>query len=197
MGTTLHTASQTYLLRYNSKHMVCFFDDACYSYYLVRLFNSLQQFHIQLHAYCLVPKEINLLLTPATPEGTHNLWLSVTGQYNSYFRERFARTTRIINPSFQSTPLGEGKQVLRAQMFIEGIPLAIPGIAHPGVHPWSSYCNNGFGDKSPWLKPHRAYLEFLDKNKQASNAYLSYRENVVNPIIARDNQAIIAPVCQA
>ena len=65
---------QTYLIYVTGK--TCsdsFFDEAGYNYYLVRLLNSVNNFHVKLHAYSLLSKEIYLLLTPGIPERPSSL----------------------------------------------------------------------------------------------------------------------------
>jgi len=176
--TIHHTPSKTYLLYYNNKDMVCFFDDACYDYFLARLFNSLQQFHVELHAYCLTSTEVFLLVTPGTPSGIHNLWKSVVGQYNSYFSGRFDRTRRIIGGAYTTKWIGAGENALEAQKYIERVPLTKPGVDHPGMHPWSSYSSNGFGNASHWLTPHRDYQQFLHAGNYS---YGRYREFIATP----------------
>lgn len=178
MGKVHHVPSRTYLLQYNNRQLVCFFDDACYQYFLVRLFNSLNQFHVDLHAYCLVAKDIYLLLSPVTPYGINNLWKSTTEQYNSYFTARFGRSIRIINKPYKTIETSPSNSALEAQKTIERIPLDIREAENPGTYRWSSYCDNGFGNNDSWLKPHPEYRQFLREN---NHPYSKYREFIAMP----------------
>lgn len=170
---------QTYLIYVTGK--TCsdsFFDEAGYNYYLVRLLNSVNNFHVKLHAYSLLSKEIYLLLTPGIPNGLPRLLRSLNRSYSDYFNQRFERKSDVWSPHFSSSLIQGDPLILDCQKFVERIAMQSKRLSHPGIHHWSSYSANSFGGKSAFLVPHRALVTFL-KNK--SEPYKQYREFIAQP----------------
>lgn len=180
---TNHRPGETYLLYYeNPANPHTFYDDACCQYYLVRLLHSLRHLHLALHAYCITPAELCLLVTPGTPTGIVRMWNSVAAQYREYYGNRFGRDPGNICSSFSSVRIAGFEQTLNAQKYVERLPLARNLSQHPGTHRWSSYCSNAFGAGVSQLTCHRHFKCFLE---QAGHCYSSYREFVAAPFTTR------------
>ena len=177
MKQELHLPSQTYLvLLKNTSCGAGFYDEACYDYYLKRLNNSLNQFHVYLHAYCFLANEIYLLVTPTTPLGLTHLLGALNEQYADYYNLRFDRETNRRHWRCTSSLIYGDSLALDCQKLVETLPGIIGLVEHPGTHHWSSYCSNAFGAKSIWITPHRAYRKFLQDNAQSLRAYREYLE---------------------
>jgi hypothetical protein len=171
--------AQTYLV--NVKSQLChdgFVDEACFDYYLTRLLHCLNVFHVELHAYCLLPQDIFLLITPGVSEGPSLLLDRLNGCYSDYFNARFFRYKRVWRSRINFSLVQSRALILDCQKFIERLPLAEQNTKHPGAYSWSSYCANSFGINSPYLTAHRSYQKFVQHN---GSQYRGYRDFVATP----------------
>lgn len=176
---TEHQPGETYLVYYqNNSNPETFYDDACCQYYLVRLLHCLRHLHLTLHAYCITPAELGMLITPGTPTGIAVMWKSVAWQYREYYGKRFDRYTGNICSSFHSARITGFEQTLNAQKYVERLPLTRKLSQHPGAHRWSSYSSNAFGAGVSQLTCHRHFQSFL---QQRGHSYSSYRDFVARP----------------
>ena len=166
-----------------------FFDDACCKYYLIRLLNSLNNYHVRLHAYCLLHDEIFLLLTPGTVTGISNLLAHLNLAYSNYFNRRFRRKARVWSDSVFSYELDRDDLVLFAQKYVERLPVTRKLVLHGGVYKWSRYCCNAFGGSRLFLSPHPAFLRYL--GSRTGNAFEQYRAFIArNPETPMEYQLV-------
>lgn len=178
-SNSLHLAGETYLVSLDSRIAGDgFCDDACYKFYLLRLFNCLNQFQIKLHAYLLLPNEVSLLVTPGSPFCLGNLIRTINRSYSEYFNVRFGRAVNVWSATLRSSLVQEGTLALQCQKYIERRPLTDSQLIHPGIYRWSSYCANAFGGDFRYLKPLDAYKAFII---EATNPYKAYREYIATP----------------
>lgn len=156
----------------------CFYDAACYRYYLARLTSALPAFQIALHAYVLLPNEIQLLLTPSTPTGISQLMKLVGGAYVQYFNGRFARSGSLWKGRYKSSLIQADFRLLACQRYMETAPQRQQLVTHPGEYAWSSYCANAFGGNAV-LTPHE---EMRKAGRSRSNRFKYYREFLASPV---------------
>ncbi|MEX2130112.1 MAG: transposase [Pseudohongiellaceae bacterium] len=156
----------------------CFYDQACYTYYLARLTNCLAPFQVVLHAYVLLPNEIQLLLTPSTPTGISELMKVTGGAYVQYFNNRFARNGSLWKGRFRSSLIQSDQRLPACQKYIELAPLRQGLASHPGEYEWSSYCANAFGG-NPALSLHDEMRKLL---REGTNRFQYYRDFIAAPV---------------
>lgn len=151
-----------------------FFDDACYLFYLRRLFHCLNYFQVKLHAYALLPDSIWLLLTPHTRLGASKLVANVNRDYIEYFSARFARHSKPWPRTLRQFPVTAGDAVLVCQKLVESAPVKSGRVQHAGAWHWSSYCDNAFGSNHRFLSRHRAIAGYLSQMSDPGSHYRSY-----------------------
>ena len=174
-----HLAGETYLVSLDSRIAGDGFgDDACYKFYLLRLFNCLNVFQVKLHAYLLLPNEVSLLVTPGSPFCLKNLLRTINRSYSEYFNVRFGRAVKVWSNTPRSSLAQEATLALQCQKYIERRPLTDSQLDHPGIYRWSSYCANAFGGDFRYLKPLDAYKVFIS---ETNNPYKAYRDYIATP----------------
>jgi len=180
--------ASTYFVALEAKS-VChgFYDDACYKFYLLRLFHCLNFYHIKLHAYVLLPDKMWLLVTPGSTAGLRNLLAFVNRAYCNYFNTRFARTIHRWHKNFTEQPILRDSLVMACQRHMESEPVRRGLVAHPGVWRWSSYNSNSFGGGSRFVTKHRAFRQFF---QSVSDPGVRYRAYVSNGLIASKRHAL-------
>lgn len=186
-GRRLFVAGQTYfILLQGHNGNNCFYDAACFRFYLGRLFNCLGHFDVRLHAYVLLPNEIQLLFTPATPTGISELMKLVGGAYVQYFNNRFTRSGSLWRGRFRSCLVPSGRGTLDCQKYMELAPLRQGCATHPGAYEWSSYCSNAFGG-SPVLVMHDALRNHFGSGP---GRFQAYRDYMVTPMSDAESGSI-------
>lgn len=167
-----------FILLQASNGTVCFHDGPCYRQYMNRLLNCLAAYQVRLHAYVLMPNEVQLLLTPATPFAIASLMKVVNNAYAQYFNTRFDRCGYLFKALFKSSVMLSQEAVLQCQKYIELAPVRERLVRHPGVYQWSSYCLNAFGGHGKKITPHDQYQQFSLNNPKhcESNRFKRYRE---------------------
>lgn len=179
ISNKLHLAGETYLVCLESRIAGDgFCDEACYKFYLLRLFHCLNLFQVKLHAYLLLPREVSLLVTPGSPFCLRNLMRTINRSYSEYFNTRFGRAVKVWSDTPRSSLVQEATLALQCQKYIERRPLAESELGHPGIYRWSSYCTNAFGGGFHYLKPLAAYKAFII---ETTNPYKAYREYIATP----------------
>jgi REP-associated tyrosine transposase len=155
-----------------------FFDDACKEFYLRRLLACQKTFHVILHAYLLMEREILLLFTPLTPKGASSYIRFLNRSYSEYYRIRFARSILAWQDAALTSCVPNGELILDCQKFLERYILKSDSISHPGEYRYSSYCENAFVLRPSSVMRHRGFREFIDIE---SNGLRAYRDFVASP----------------
>lgn len=171
-----------------------FFDEACYDFYQLRLFNCLRIFQVHLHAYVLLPREAWLLLTPVRPRNMSSLVDHVNNSYSEYFNERFERDADVFRSQPLPAIIDSAKLFMDCQKLIERWPLASGAVEHPGLYRWSSYSANAFGGRPRHLTRHRFFEQFIDDTESPMERY---REFIAEPFetaqLAELEQRLLPP----
>jgi len=179
MTTRILIPGKTYFTAIKQKTVgTGFFDDACREFYLRRLLNCQNAFHVQIHAYLLLEKDIFLIFSPLTPSGFDSFARFLNSSYSRYYLVRFARGVL----AWQNEPLvcwlpGDNL-VLDCQKFVERYVVNLNKQGHPGAYNYSSYSANAFMYKPGLLKRHRAVQQFISIQ---ANGLQRYRDFVAKP----------------
>ncbi|MEX0618220.1 MAG: transposase [Pseudohongiellaceae bacterium] len=175
----LFIAGQTYYVLLEGREgSFCFFDPACYRYYLNRLRNALGPYQIQLHAYALLPNEVQLLVTPLTPAAVPRFIKAINKSYAHYYNIRFNHPGALFNARFRSSLVQADQYLLECQKYIENSPVFAGLSRCPGTWEWCSYCTNAFGGHGRLLSPH---LEYSRLHRARCNHYQWYRAYIDAP----------------
>lgn len=146
-------------------------DDVCKEFYLRRLLQCQDAFHVRVHAYVLTKTRAMLLFTPSTPTGFAAFVRFLGRAYRNYCAIRF----ECSDPSPHSEPtscyLPSGSLVRDTQKFIERLALEYCGADHPGEYRFSSYCGNAFNHRPRGLYKHRAFEKLPGTGVRALERY--------------------------
>lgn len=169
-----HSCHTMLLVQETPSKVEGFFDDACYQFYLRRLFHSLGFFQVTLHAYALLPDQIWLLVTPRTRFAARALLVSVNRAYGEYFNTRFSRRCKPWSSPLHQIPAQTAGEVLVCQKLVECEPLNSGCVQQVGSWRWSSYAINAFGSKHRFVTRHPAVSAFLQQAPDPGSAYREY-----------------------
>jgi len=174
-------AGQTYCVYLKGK--ACggaFLDKYCHRFFILRLFNGLKPFQVELHSYTLLANEVYLLVTPTSSTGLDCLIRSVRNSYTKYFQERYERESSPLAKSMSVSRVVGSQLILDCQKYIERRVLDTGIRQHAGAYEWSSYSANSFGCRSGFVSPHVTFVNYL---KERESPYKHYREYISTPFM--------------
>ncbi|KGJ92488.1 transposase [Thalassotalea sp. ND16A] len=130
-----------YLCGNNQQH--CFYCDADYQYFLRLLAKAANKYNIALHAYVLMDKHIQLLLTPSSKHGISRLMQYLCSSYVRYINKRYQRSGSLFQGRHKASVVDANNYLLACMRHIEFEPVRAGVVSHPCEYPYSSNKQNG------------------------------------------------------
>jgi putative transposase len=176
-GLALH------VIQRGNNRSACFGDDSDYLCYLTYLRKLSRQHGCTVHAYCLMPNHVHLLLTPQHPEGCRHLMRDLGQCYVRYFNRRHKRTGTLWEGRYRSCIVESARYVLACYRYIELNPVRAGIVTHPHGYTWSSYAaNSGFATDA-LASPHPEYLALALDARSRYAAYIQLFDDIVDDSI--------------
>jgi putative transposase len=161
----------------------CFRTSGDYHVYLGLLRELSPKFDCALHAYCLMPNHIHLLLTPPSAEACGGMMGVLAFRYARYFNKRYARTGTLWEGRFRSCVVETARYVLACYRYIE-LNGVRGGLARaPDGYEWSSYGVNVGRRTNAGLSPHAEFLALGTTPETRTRAYCELVEQVLDPAL--------------
>lgn len=135
----------------------CFFEPADYALYLRLLALFARQHACAVHAYCLMPNHVHLLLTPQTYYGCARMMKRLAQCCTQHVNKARKRTGSLWEGRFHSCLVTSERYALACYRYVEMNPVKAGLAAHPADYRWSSYHANAHGQSSSFIEPHPAY----------------------------------------
>jgi putative transposase len=147
-----------HVIQRGNNRLPCFTCRSDYLVYLDILRECAYDCGCTLHAYVLMTNHTHLLLSPDDEYGASGLMKRLGQRYTQYFNRHHTRTGTLWEGRFRSCPVLDEQYFLACQRYIELNPVRAQMVKKPEDYPWSSYRANAFGQTSPLVTPHLAYL---------------------------------------
>ena len=107
--------------------------------YLAWLRDAAREYQLAIHAYVLLPAQINLLVTPKSSESLSRTMQSLGRRYTQYFNQMHQKDGSIWAGRYKSSIVDPQNYLLNCQKFIELMPIAEGLVSRPEDYLWSSY----------------------------------------------------------
>jgi putative transposase len=156
-----------------------------YATYLLDLGEAAAVFGCAVHAYVLMPDHVQLLLTPAEPDGPLRLIQALVRCYDEYLGRRYARRGTIGENDLRVAVLHSDREVLACCRHIELDPVRAGTVSEPVAYRWSSFRANGLGARDAVLTPHPAYLALAPTGAERRRAYRALFERRLDAEVER------------
>jgi len=160
-----------HIIQRGHNHAACFFAKADYRFYLEQIGILAPAFGCAVHAYCLMPNHVHLLLTPATAEACGQFMKQLAQRHTQHINRTYRRHGTLWDGRFRSCLLDADAYLLACQRYVEGNPLRAGMVTAPGEHPWSSHAINATGEPGTPLTPAAPYLRLGSDAAQRGAAY--------------------------
>ena len=140
----------------------CFFKDEDFATYLRMLAYFSRQHACTVHAYCLMPNHVHLLVTPRETQSCALMMKSLGQLYTQHVNRAFDRTGSLWEGRFRSCPVSSDRYALACYRYIELNPVRAGMVARAWDYRWSSYHANAEGKSDRLIEPHPAYRAISD-----------------------------------
>ena len=151
--------------------MPCFFDDDDYEYYLECLAKAASQYHVQIHAYVLLPSMVQIIATPQIEQGVSSMMQSLGRRYVQYINHKHRRSGTLWAGRYKSSLIDSQPFLLACYRYVELKPMLSNLVELPEEYKWSSF-NYHTGRKSnKIIVDHPLYLSLGDTQIERADAY--------------------------
>jgi putative transposase len=115
-----------------------FIDDEDLRHYLDALQEAAHVHGVQVHAYALLDREVQLLLRPGAAAGLSRTMQAVGRRYGAHFNRRHGRSGTLWEGRFRAGVVQAGLCVLQCLVLIDGLPARHGLAVSPHESRWSS-----------------------------------------------------------
>jgi putative transposase len=154
-----------------------FRDENDYASFLKWLKEATRQFKVALHAYALLPGQVQLLLTPADDTGIGKLMQWIGRQYVPYFNARYQRAGTLWQGRYRATVVDSDPYFLTCCRYLESAPLRSGLCSDLGNYPWSSYGHHAGLRQDPLITDHPMYWALGNTPFDREVGYRALMEN--------------------
>ena len=172
-----------HIIQRGNNRAACFRHESDYLLYLAQLRHLSAQLHCALHAYCLMPNHVHLLLTPNTAEDCTALMKQLGQRYAQYYNKRYGRTGTLWEGRFRSCAIDSSHYLLACYRYIELNPVRAGIVAHPGLYLWSSHAVNTGARSDPALTAHPEFIALASDPRARASAYRALLEEGLDPAL--------------
>ncbi len=163
----------------NQGGLASFSSEYDYLRYLQIIRRCAEMNHCQIHAYSLLPRQVQLLVTPSKADGVSVMLAQTAHHYLTFFRLRHGEQTDLWPQGFSVNLVRNGSCVINCMRYIEMTPVREGLCEHPSSYPWSSFRHNGYGEADILITPHRDYLALGETLETRLRSYSMLFEQVL------------------
>ena len=110
-----------------------------YERFLGWLREAARSYKVAIHAYALLPTQLQLLATPETEEGLAAMMQKLGRLYVPWYNAKYARAGGLFEGRFRTAVVEPDRHLLMCSRYIELAPVREGEAAEPDAYPWSSY----------------------------------------------------------
>ena len=113
-----------------------------YLFFLQRLRDAARQFQVAIHAYALLPDQVQLLATPSDETGLARMMQWVGRHYVPYFNRLYQRSGTLWQGRYRASVIDAEQYLLVCSRFIELAPVRAGLVPEAAAYPWTSYVHH-------------------------------------------------------
>lgn len=132
-------------------------DRADYIAFLGWLREAAKQFKVAIHAYALLPNQLELLITPSDATGLGRLMQWVGRYYVPWFNRKYDRSGTLWQGRYRASVIDAERYFMTCSRYIESIPVQRDIAASPAEYEWSSYAHHTGAKMDSLVTDHPLY----------------------------------------
>lgn len=131
-----------------------FRDAADHTHFLGWLREAARHFKVAVHAYALLPSQLQLLASPSDSTGLARMMQWVGRHYVPYFNAKYQRAGTLWQGRYKATVIDSENYFLTCSQYIELSPVRLGLAGSPGDYPWSSHAHHLGMRPDPLIQDH-------------------------------------------
>jgi putative transposase len=131
--------------------MAAFQDAYDFDSYLHALTLASRTYDVSVHAFVLLPQQVQLLVTPHAENALSLMMQDISRRYVSIFNRRHERRGTLWHGRFRAAPVAPATHALLCMRYIEQSPRKIHWHSTLAEYPWSSASHHLGRLRKPWL----------------------------------------------
>ena len=160
-----------HVIQRGNNRQAIFLDETDYERMLQLLREASARHRVGLHAWVLLPGQMQLLATPQDADGLPRMMQDVGRAYVRTFNNRHLRSGTLWEGRYKSCLVDSDGYFLACSRYIELNPVRAWIAADPADYRWSSHRANASGAYAPFLNPHACYLALGPDSASRATAY--------------------------
>ena len=182
-----------YVSQYGHDGQPVFRESEDYTAYLTWLREAGKKFGVAIHAYLLLPDEINLLITPSDQDGLGKMMQWTGRYYVPWFNRKYARSGTLWSSRYKATVVDAQSHFLDCCLYMEMRPVLVGAAAEPADYRWSSYAHHAGTSTDAMVADHPLYWALGNTPFEREAAYRRLMERGMSTAeIARLETAVRA-----
>jgi putative transposase len=148
-----------------------------YLFFLNCLRDAARRFQVAIHAYALLPDQVQLLATPVDEIGLARMMQWVGRQYVPYFNRQYQRAGSLWQGRYRASVIDAAEYLLLSTRFIELYPVRAGLAAQAIDYPWSSYMHHIGARPDGLITEHALYWALGNTPFEREAAYRALAEH--------------------
>jgi putative transposase len=162
-----------------------------YLFFLRCLRDAAKRFQVAIHAYALMPDQVQLLATPADETGLARMMQWVGRHYVPYFNRKYQRNGTLWQGRYRASVIDAAQYLMLNSRFIELYPVRAGLAGQPSDYPWTSYMHHIGARPDGLITDHALYWALGNTPFEREAAYRTLAEQALTAEqIAELEQAI-------
>ncbi len=169
-----------HLVQRGNNQQALFLDEQDYTAFLGWLRGAAKTFKVAVHAYVLMPTQLQLLVSPADATGLGRMMQWIGRYYVPYFNAKYQRSGTLWQGRYKTAPIDAASYFMVCSRYIDTTPVRDGLVATAADYPWSSYGHHVGLRSDPVVLDHALYWALGNTPFQREAAYLSVSEQALS-----------------
>jgi len=170
-----------HLVQRGNDNIAIFRDEEDYARFLGSLKDSAKFYRVAIHAYVLLPDQLQLLATPVDEDGLALMMQKVGRLYVPWFNAKHGRTGTLFGGRFRTAVLDPAQYFLACMRHIELHPVRVQQAQAAQDYPWSSYAHHAGIRADALITDHAQYWALGNTPFQREAAYIQLAQQGLAP----------------
>lgn len=162
-----------HLIQRGNDNVTLFRDDEDYTRFLAWLRESAKFYRVAIHAYVLLPDQLQLLATPADEDGLALMMQKVGRLYVPWFNAKYDRSGTLFGGRFRTAVVDPVQYFLASMRYIELQPVRLQQANDAAEYPWSSHAHHAGMRADALIADHAKFWELGNTPFQREAAYIA------------------------
>lgn len=150
-----------------------------YLFFLRCLRDAAKRFQVAIHAYALMPDQVQLLVTPIDETGLARMMQWVGRHYVPYFNRKYQRSGTLWQGRYRASVIEAEQYLMLSSRFIELYPVRAGLAGQASDYPWTSYMHHVGAHPDGLITEHALYWALGNTPFEREAAYRSLAEHAL------------------